>query len=145
MTRLFDDDLSEAEYLTPSVRSREEWDYLFRTLDAPDETVTLAKLPDFEPVLVGEGPERYFIPARDLPRAMREAEDFSWGSLNVGDPIVVAALKAAEVQEYFRRQVDGFQYRCDACLSDKDLTTFTWAGALFVHLLTCPRFKKAVE
>lgn len=119
-------------------RTREDWDQLFAALDAAENAPTIPGPPQW---VVDEA--RSFIASRDLPVAMRESRaafNFSWGTMNVGDPIVAAALAAAEMSEQLHYKY-GAAYRCDDCLGAGILSsTFDWAGALFIHFLTCPHF-----
>lgn len=151
MTRINDDDIAAED--GPSIgapRTREEWDQTFRALDEADRIPSLPSPPVLSMMrdLVGDclAPVRVFHPSRDLPAALDEGQltRAAWGDMNVGHPVVVAALGIAENAETLRH-VHGALYRCDACLETGGLETFPWAGALFVHLLTCPHFAKTVE
>ncbi len=84
-----------------------------------------------------------FKPSRDLPAALDEAKAtvHQWGSLNVLDPLVSAALAVAEISERHHHEHSS-PYQCDDCEAAGERPTFRWAGALFVHFLTCPNFAK---
>lgn len=68
----------------------------------------------------------------------------SWGKLAIVNPVVAAALDAAEREELFGK-VSGV-FRCRACLDAGDLSArFDWGGALFIHLLGCSRFTGTIN
>lgn len=81
-----------------------------------------------------------------MARAMNDGQlTFeSWGKLALANPVVKAALDAAEKEERLRR-TSGGSLRCDACLTAGGFGTFEWAGALFIHLLTCQKFAATIE
>lgn len=131
------------QFCYPPPRSHAELAQLEAAVRSAENAPTLPALPDFSlPV------SRRFDPSRDIPVALAEAKaafNFEWGTIRTGDPIVAAALAAAEKVDHLHREYPGFNYRCDPCLSRGDVTRFDWAGALFVHFLTCPHFRASVE
>ncbi len=96
--------------------------------------------------------QRPFVPSHNLADALDEGRltRAAWGTMELGHPIVVAALSEAETNERRRHELGvGWRYLCVHCCSadaiDSVIAPFPWAGALFVHLLTCPHFAKTVD
>jgi hypothetical protein len=149
MSRFDDEMIAEEErpLLPFPPRTLEAWMQLNRTLDAADQIGTQAPAVVDWYALADVPAESavQFSHYQAMARALNEGQLTyeSWGKLAIVNPVVKAALDAAE-QEEQTKKLANTNLRCDACLSTGKLETFEWAGALFIHLLTCQRFAKAI-
>lgn len=151
MSRFDDEMIAEEErpLLPFPPRTLEAWMQLNRGLDAADQIGSQAPaVVDWYAIACNtwSPPAVQFSHPNAAAIAFLEARDSmaSWGTMKLSDPIVVAALDAAEREEQTKKLANT-NLRCDACLSTGKLETFEWAGALFIHLLTCPLFAKRVD
>lgn len=121
-----------------------EWSAL--ALEAPERTVGDAFVEFKTSTDAPRGNAVQFAHYQAMARTMTEGRlTFeSWGKLAIVNPVVAAALDAAEREEKLGK-VSGV-FRCEACLVAGDLgARFEWGGALFIHLLTCSRFTATVS
>lgn len=129
-----------------NARSPGELADMERVVDAADRMATLARGVDWPALaMAADGGDVQFSDYQAMARTLNGGRltMAAWGKLALANPVVAAALDAAEREEAVGK-VSGV-FRCNACLDAGDLgARFEWGGALFIHLLTCSRFTATV-
>lgn len=129
-------------------RTREEWDALFATEKAADMLGT--RMPggvEWSALALAEPVATRFPPPKDLNQIVVALDDersrltrASWGTMRLSDPVIRAALDECKRAETMRGVFPNYPYACPGCVDVGRATSSEWAGALFVHLITCPHF-----
>jgi hypothetical protein len=94
----------------------------------------------------------WFPPPEDLNQIVAALDDersrltrASWGTMRLGDPVIRAALDECKRAETMRGVFPNYPYACPGCVDAGNPAPYEWAGALFVHLITCHHFAEKIN